>query len=67
MSVGVLGSFPRGTVVKNLPAKAGDTSDVGLIPGSGSLWGRKWQPTLVFLPGKFHRQRSLAAIVHVVT
>ena len=23
-------------------------------------WRRKWQPTLVFLPGKFHRQRSLA-------
>ena len=27
---------------------------VGKIP-----WGRKWQPTLVFLPGKFHEQRSL--------
>ena len=25
-----------------------------------SLWSRKWQPTLVFLPGKFHWQRSLA-------
>ena len=24
------------------------------------LWRRKWQPTLVFLPGKFHGQRSLA-------
>ena len=23
-------------------------------------WGRKWVPTLVFLPGKFHGQRSLA-------
>ena len=23
-------------------------------------WSRKWQPTPVFLPGKFHRQRSLA-------
>ena len=22
-------------------------------------WKRKWQPILVFLPGKFHRQRSL--------
>ena len=28
---------------------------VGTIP-----WGRKWQPTPVFLPGKLHRQRSLA-------
>ena len=23
-------------------------------------WGRKWQPTPVFLPEKFHEQRSLA-------
>ena len=22
-------------------------------------WGRKWQPTLVFLPGESHGQRSL--------
>ena len=22
-------------------------------------WRRAWQPTLVFLPGEFHRQRSL--------
>ena len=28
---------------------------VGRIP-----WRRKWQPTPVFLPGKFHGQRSLA-------
>ena len=27
--------FPHGSVVKNLPAKAGDTGDVGLIPGLG--------------------------------
>ena len=24
-----------------------------------TLWRRKWQPTPVFLPGKFHGQRSL--------
>ena len=23
-------------------------------------WNRKWEPTLVFLPGKFHGQKSLA-------
>ena len=23
-------------------------------------WRKKWQPTLIFLPGKFHRRRSLA-------
>ena len=28
--------FPSDTVVKNLPANAGDTRDVGSIPG----WGR---------------------------
>ena len=49
--------FPGGSVVKNPLANAGDTGDsswVGKIP-----WGRKWQPTPVFLPGDSHRQRSL--------
>ena len=27
--------IPGASVVKNLPASAGDTEDVGLIPGSG--------------------------------
>ena len=27
--------FPGGTVVKNPPAKVGDTRDMGSIPGSG--------------------------------
>ena len=49
--------FPVGSVVKNLPANAGD---VGLISGLGrSPWRRKWQLTLVFLPGKSYEQRSL--------
>ena len=26
----------------------------------GSYWSRKWQPASVFLPGKFHEQKSLA-------
>ena len=43
-------------VVKNPPAIAGDLRDVGSIPGSGRCRSRKWQPTPVFLPGKFHRQ-----------
>ena len=29
-------------------------------------WRRKWQPTPVFLPGEFHRKRSMAT-VHRVT
>ena len=32
----------------------------GFDPGVGKIpWRRKWQPTLVFLPGKSHGQRSL--------
>ena len=51
-------------MVKNLSAKVGDTGDAGdsifdlwvirKIP-----WRGKRQLTLVFLPGKFHGQRSL--------
>ena len=52
--------FPDGAVVKNLPANSGDAGDAGLIPASGrSPWSRNWQPAPVFLPGKFHGQRSL--------
>ena len=28
-------SFPGGTVIKNLPANAGDTGDMGSVPGLG--------------------------------
>ena len=53
--------FPGGTVIKNLPAKAGDTGDAGLISGSGRSPGvGKWQHSPVFLPRKFHGQRSLS-------
>ena len=45
-------------VVKNPPASAGKRHEfypwVKKIP-----WSRKWQPTLVFLLGKSHGQRSL--------
>ena len=52
--------FPGGPVVKNLPASAGDTRNTGSTPGLGrSPEVGKWQPTPVFLPGKFHGQRSL--------
>ena len=51
-------------VVKNLPANARDkrqgfNSWVAKIP-----WGRKWQPTPVFLPGESHGQRSLKGYSH---
>ena len=32
--------FPGGSVVKNLPDKAGNTGDLGSIPGSGSSPGK---------------------------
>ena len=43
--------------LKRLPAmrETGFNPWVGKIP-----WNRKWQPTPVLLPGKFHGQRSLA-------
>jgi len=48
--------------VKNPPVIQETTynaGDMGSIPGSGRSLGRKWQPTLVFLPGEFHGQRGL--------
>ena len=49
-------------MVKNLPMSAneGDARDVNLFPGLGRFPRyRKWQSTLVFLPGKSHGKRSL--------
>ena len=51
---GFLGSL----VVNNLPADVGDTGDEGSIPGSGRSLEKEIE-TPVFLPGKFHGQRSL--------
>ena len=52
--------FPDGTVVKNLIGNAGDTRDTGFHLWVRKFsWSRKWQLTPVFLPGKFHAQRSL--------
>ena len=44
-------------VVKNLPASAGEKR-LGLRPWAIPQ-GESWQPTLVFLPGESHGQRSL--------
>ena len=51
------GDFPGGSDGKSVCLqcrRSGFDSWVGKIP-----WRRKWQPTPVFLPGKFHGQRSL--------
>ena len=56
------GGFPGGAVVNNPPANAGDARDAGSIPGSGRSPGvGNSNPTPVFLPGRFHGQRSRAA------
>ena len=47
-------------MVKSLPANARDMRDAVLIPELGRSPGVEWQPTLVFLPGASHGQRSLA-------
>ena len=51
-----LKGFHGGSDNKESACNAGDP---GSIPGSGRCpWRWKWQPTTVFLPGEFHRQRS---------
>ena len=50
-----------GYVLATLPANTEETRDASSIPEvAKTSWSRKWQPTLVFLSGKFHGQRSLA-------
>ena len=51
--------LPRWHSSKESTCNAGDT---GSISGSGRSpgEGNEWQPTPVFLPGKSHRQKSLA-------
>ena len=46
---------------KNPSANAGDAKRHEFNPWVRKIpWNREWQPTPVFLPGKFHGQRSLA-------
>ena len=54
----VLRDFPGGSVVKNLPATAGDMGSVDLWVGK-IPWIRKWQPALVLRNGRSHGQRKL--------
>ena len=47
-------------VVTNPLANAEDIKRHGCDPWVGKIsWRRKWQPTLVLLPGEYHGQRSL--------
>ena len=49
--------FPDGSEVKNLPGV-----QVRSL-GQEDPLEKEWQPTPVFLPGGFHRQRSLAGYI----
>ena len=51
--------FSDGSVVKESACNARDIGNAVLILGSGRTPEGKWQPTPVFLPEKFHGQRSL--------
>ena len=48
--------FPGGSNSKESACNAGDP---GSILGREIPWRRKWQPTPVFLPGRFHGLRRL--------
>ena len=53
----ILGGFPGGSAGK---ASVCNVGDLGSIPGSGRSPGvGNGNPSLVFLPGKFHGWRSL--------
>ena len=58
LSVGCGVCFPASSVVKNLPANAGDADSI--LGSERFPWRKKWQPTPVFVPGKSHGQSSLA-------
>ena len=50
--------FPSGSLSKESACNAGGPGSTALI--RKIPWKRKWQPTLVYLPGKSHEQSSLA-------
>jgi len=59
--------LPRWLSDKELDCQCSRHKRHGFDPWVGKIpWRRKQQPTLVFLPGKFHRQKSLVAAVHGV-
>ena len=61
VSISLCRSFPGGSVVKDPPASEEDARDASFNPWVRKIpSNRKWQPTPVFVPGKFHGQRSLA-------
>ena len=65
---GLSWGFPGGSVVKDLPASAGDTGDMGLIPGSGgSPGGGNGNPLEYSCLENSMDRRAWKATVHDVT
>ena len=63
-----LWGFPGGTVVKNMPANAGDTRDMGSMPGSGrSPGGGNGTPLQYSCLGNPMDRGTWRATVHGVT
>ena len=61
--------FPGGSDGKGSTYNAGDPGSIPVsgrspLPSAATALRRKWQPTPVFLNGKFHRQRCLAGQAH---
>ena len=52
--------FPGGSVSKEPACQCRRCKRCSFDPWVGKIpWRRAWQPTLVYLPGESHRQRSL--------
>ena len=63
-----LWGFPGGTVIKNMPANAGDTRDMGSMPGSGrSPGGGNGTPLQYSCLGNPMDRGTWRATVHGVT
>ena len=55
-----LEGFPGGSSSKQSACQCRRHNRLGFVLWVRKIpWSRKWQPTPVFLPGKFHRQKSL--------
>ena len=61
---GSLCGFPGGSDGKESTLNAGDPDLIPELGSSPGNWKREWLPTLVFLPGKFHGQRSPSGYNH---
>ena len=63
----ITSGFPSGSAGEESVCQCRRHRRRGVDPWVGKIpWRREQRPSLVFLPGKFHRQRSLVATVHAV-